>query len=66
MRWEIHLDVPDEVDILVPNERKKYLTSKLTECLHQLIANEAINSIERDMHSVKPIIYREIYEQNND
>jgi hypothetical protein len=66
MRWEIHFDVPDDVDRLVPNERKKYLTGKLTECIHQLIVNEAINSVERDVLSVKPIIYREIMEQNDD
>ena len=65
MRWEIHLEVPDDVDRLVPNERKKFLTGKLTECLHQLIVNEAINSVERDVNSVRPVIYREIYETDD-
>lgn len=64
MEWRITFDVPDDVDRLIPNHRKKFLTGKLTECVHQLLANEAINSVERDMLSVQPQIHREIFERD--
>jgi len=66
VRWEIHFEVPDDTDRLIQANgyRKKYLTDKVAEFLQQLLANEAINAVEKDVLSVKPVIYQEMDHEN--
>lgn len=58
MEYEINFTVPDEVDALVNDIRRKWVAEKVTEFVRELIAHEAVNGLETAVLQIKPEIRR--------
>jgi len=61
MEYKLTFEVPDELDVLISDPRRKWVTEKLTEMVRELLAHEAVNGLDSLMLEVKPILER----QNN-
>lgn len=58
MEYTISFEVPDELDALIEDPRRKWVSEKVTEFVRSLIANEASNGLERALLTVNPVIER--------